>query len=65
MGRRKRILQYSHGALALLAFDHRPERKIVNALIISGCVMTLKEEDIVESSLGEIVPGSLVYGPWK
>lgn len=59
----KNPLQISEntGALALLAFDHRQgaDSQCVDIWVCHDA----EEEDIVESSLGEIVPGSLVYGP--
>ncbi|NBJ33154.1 restriction endonuclease [Serratia fonticola] len=48
------------GALALLAFDYHSG---LDSLSVDIWVCRdIEEEDIVESSLGEIVPGSLVFG---
>lgn len=49
------------GALALLAFDYH---QVFGSQFVDIWVChDAEEEDIVESSLGEIVPGSFVYGP--
>lgn len=49
------------GALALLAFEHTPGTDS-RYLDIWVCVSP-DEEDIIESVLGEVVPGTLVAGP--
>lgn len=48
------------GAIALLAFDYHPgmDSKFVDIWVCHN----VEDEDIVESSLGEIIPGSVVFG---
>lgn len=48
------------GAIALLAFDYHPGMDS-NFVDIWVC-HNVEDEDIVESSLGEIIPGSVVFG---
>lgn len=49
------------GALSILAFEHTPtqDSKIVDVWVCTGP----DEEDVIESSLGEVFPGTLLYGP--
>ncbi len=49
------------GALSVLAFEHEPGRdsKSVDVWV---CVSP-EEEDVLESAVGEIIPGTLMFGP--
>ncbi|HAT1515139.1 MULTISPECIES: type II restriction endonuclease [Enterobacterales] len=51
------------GALAILAFKHTPGNDS-NSADVWVC-NTPDEEDIIEATLGEIIPGTLLFGPGK
>ncbi|WP_148569962.1 type II restriction endonuclease [Leclercia adecarboxylata] len=49
------------GALSILAFEHEPSQdsKSVEVWVCTGP----DEEDVIESGLGEVIPGALLFGP--
>lgn len=49
------------GALSILAFEHLPSQdsKSVDVWVCTGP----DEEDVIETAIGEVIPGTLLFGP--